>query len=143
MKKLFTTLAFIFALAGLALGATGGVSINSQGSSGVCKTVTTGAAVTVLAANKNRTSVTIVADEQINCEQGDAFGTAPATTPTTGAIGTGAGFPILASTYVTINADIAPSETGVALYSVPGDRLDCIAATTNGHVCTWEQVNNN
>lgn len=116
------------------------LTINAKGSSGVAVAVTTASAVTVLDADPKRTSATLYADQQMNCMPGAATGGAPAIAPTTGAMGTGAGFPIPASTLVTISADrsVPLGNAGMNLYLDPGARLDCIAASSNGHVATWE-----
>ena len=121
----------------------GGVTVNGYPSGGgVCTAVTTGAVITSLvAANTRRTSLTLYATTQMNIEPGDTAGNAPTIAPTTGAIGTGVGFPIPATTMVTIQAGAiqAPQFSGVALNLPPGDRIDAIAASSNGYVCAWEQ----
>ncbi len=118
----------------------GKIVINDKGSAGACQAVTTGSVVTILAGKTDRGTVTLYATVGLNIEAGDPFGNAPSVTPTTGAIGTGAGFPIPATTLVTISGDRdIPAGQSAALSLAPGSRIDAIAQTANGNVCTWEQ----
>lgn len=118
-------------------------TINAKGASGVCVAVLTSGVTTILDFNNLRSNVTIYCSTQMNCEAGPATGGAPATTPTTGAIGTGAGFPIAANTYLDIGPSRAISPgtvgSGATLNLETASRMDCIAATANGACCTWEQ----
>lgn len=115
-----------------------GVRMNETGSSGVCVAVTTGAAVTVAHGDPYATGLSFYADQAMNCSWGDPADTAPTVTPTTGAVGTGAGFPIPATTIVNLGSGRALQYgSGSTLNLPPGDRVDCIAQATNGHVCTF------
>lgn len=118
-----------------------GLLVNETGSSGVCVAVTTASAVTVAHGDPNATSLALYADQAMNCYPGTIADGAPATTPTTGAVGTGAGMPIPSGVWVTIS----PARTLVIGQSLgataldlgpPGARYDCIAQSSNGHVCT-------
>lgn len=113
--------------------------VNSAGTAGVCVSVTSGAVVTVLAAKPLRPNVTIYTTQPLNCEPGSNNGGAPTVTPTTGAIGTGAGFPFVASQYISIGGgrSIPLTATG-NLFLDPGARLDCIAQSATASVCSWE-----
>jgi opacity protein-like surface antigen len=135
MKQIWLTGLMSLLLASSASAAT----INAKGAAGVCVAVTTGSVVTVLDYSVNRTNATIYANQDMNCEPGLPTGGAPATAPTTGGIGTGKGFPIVKGTYVTIGPGRSvPLGASVNLNLDPAARTDCIAATSNGYVCTWE-----
>ena len=123
----------------------GGVCVNCvTGGGGIATPVnTTGVTTNLVSANVRRTSVTLYCSNQINIEPGDTAGTAPTIAPTTGAMGTGIGFVIPATTMVTFSGGAlqAPSSGGIALNLPPGDRIDAIASSANGFCATWEQFN--
>ena len=141
MKKLLIALFSIALLAGPAFADGSGISVNEKGSSGVCLAMDTSAAKTVVAGDPNRNGgVTLYSTVALNCWPGDPAGNAPATTPTTGAVGTGKGFPIAATQYIAILSGRAVAPMIGNSFSLPsGDRLDCISQTASGYVCSWSQ----
>lgn len=120
-----------------------GVLVNETGTSGVCVSVTSGAAVTVAHGDPNATSTALYSTQAMNCSSGTTTDVAPTTTPTTGAIGTGAGWPLPATSWLTIaGARVLQYGQGVGgstplNLAAPGDRIDCIAVSTTGNICSF------
>jgi len=113
--------------------------INSQGTGGACVAVTTGSVVSVVLYLASRPNVVFRADQDMNCMPGPSTGGAPAIEPTTGSIGTGHGFPFDANILYSLGPGRAlPLTTSPNLNLDPAAQMDCIARSSNGHVCTWE-----
>lgn len=105
------------------------VVTNSKGTSGAAKSVTTGAAVTVLDANANRFSYCLEPETQnLRCVWGGADGSAPTNTPSSTV-----GFLVESTMPVCFNA------RNFSLVTIR-TRVDCIAIGGTTGVSTIEEI---